>query len=104
MGETTVKVENLNWDERAMQRALLMLPSPVDNTEQLRLFDSYSKAHLQARLDKTLAWMNALGYEVQASEIDKIVGEEPDPVWRVVITYRYEPYHFWQLPLPGPSF
>ncbi len=96
-------IENLDWNKREMQQVLLGLSRSTNAAGQLRLFDSHSRARLQSRLDTTIAWMSVLGFAAEASQIDKVVGMAISPVWRVVISYHYEPYHFQQLPLPGPS-
>ena len=101
--EDPFAVVNLDWDERQMRQAVLRLPKDRERQGKLRIFDSYSRAHLQERLPAILNYMDTMGFDATAGEIDKIVGEKPDPVWRVVITYRYEPYHFTQSRQPSPS-
>lgn len=98
-----MEIENLDWNKQEMQRALLGLSKSLGRTKALRLHESHSRARLQTRLNETLAWMSALGFEARPSNIEKVVGLVISPVWRVEIEYRYEPYHFAQLPLPSPS-
>lgn len=95
--------ENLDLDDRGMQELVLGLPKIANRENTFRLFDSHSRASLQERLQKALQLMDVIGFNAEAGDIDKIVGEKPNPVWRVVITYRYEPYNFPPIRRRGPS-
>ena len=86
--------QNLDWTEAEMRRVVQNLPTDEGVTRKLKIFNSHSRAELQQMVELTLRYLRVMSFEAVVGDIDKIVGEDPDPVWRAIIHYRFSTYGF----------
>ena len=96
-------IENLELYDLDMHCAILRLPRVERRIGQLQLFDTRSEDQLRGRMQQTVELMIRQCFDTEASQIEKIEDQKPSPVWRVIITYCYQPRMASRVRILNPS-